>query len=693
MGNRRYGIDYLFVLVIGKVVIVRRSCNMLYNIRIVVGLLILLASCRAYSDSKVIPPDKQKIAEVLAGKVKVAKACWWGFNPEDSTDQLQSAINSGVPELIVDKMSSPWIVKPIKLISNQTIRFEKGVVILAKRGEFKGRGDSLFTAKNCKNLTLIGYGATFKMWRTDYDNPKLYRHGEWRMCLELDGCRNVNIYGLTLTQSGGDGIYLGTGDGPNKNIHIKDVICDKNYRQGISVINAENLLIENCILSNTKGTAPEAGIDFEPNRPDERIANCVMRNCTIENNAGDGIDIYLVPLKFTSADISLQFENCQVIGNTNSVRAVLGGTQATCPKGKIEFNNCVFSQPYASGIVVSKPATPVKCRFVNCSIVNSGLKYPTSISPIVFQSSRYADMPVGGVEFVDCIIETSKSINPMQFVDQGAVGLKDITGTLIIKKGNIKKKLTLTEKLLSKWMPIKSSFKSISYLRIDKAKLKPLINSGNGVRYNFGFARIRSFGQFLLYANKDEKVRFTVEYFQVGRYTGDFASVVITDVNGKEVHRAKVPFKKRSAVTFQSLKTGIYIIAIESFQNGFRILDSTCPIVLLCPANLIQAGGDYYFWVPAGTKEFAVRIGGGDNVLEMIRAKLINPEGELVDEIDNLAAAYQFDITLKGKHTGQIWCLRLQRPTNKAWEDHFVNLLGVPPLLAPSKQALLVIGE
>jgi hypothetical protein len=37
--------------------------------------------------------------------------------------------------------------------------------------------------------------------------------------------------------------------------------CDRNYRQAISVIGDENLLLENCTLRNTKGTPPETGID------------------------------------------------------------------------------------------------------------------------------------------------------------------------------------------------------------------------------------------------------------------------------------------------------------------------------------------------------------------------------------------------------------------------------------------------
>ena len=107
--------------------------------------------------------------------------------------------------------------------------------------------------------------------------------------------KNIKVLGLTLALSGGDGIYLGVSKTgvPSENVVIKDVICDRNYRQGISVISARNLLIENTIMRDTGGTPPAAGIDFEPNEASERIVRCVMRNCVAENNQGDGYVFYL----------------------------------------------------------------------------------------------------------------------------------------------------------------------------------------------------------------------------------------------------------------------------------------------------------------------------------------------------------------------------------------------------------------
>ncbi|MBD3291384.1 MAG: hypothetical protein GF393_00560, partial [Armatimonadia bacterium] len=240
--------------------------------------------------------NQEMIDRCAAGDVDEAKASWWGFDETDSTQALQAAIDSGASKVIVEDMGRPWIVTPLQAASNQEIVFEEGVEILAKRGEFKSRNATLLTVRDVENVTLRGYGATFRMWQEDYDNPDLYEKAEWRHCLSIRGSKNIEVLGLTLRDSGGDGIYLGRSGETNNGIHIKDVICDNNYRQGISVITCENLLIEDTIMRNTSGTPPQAGIDFEPNRPDEKLVNVVMRNCLTENNNSTGYTFYLRPL-------------------------------------------------------------------------------------------------------------------------------------------------------------------------------------------------------------------------------------------------------------------------------------------------------------------------------------------------------------------------------------------------------------
>jgi len=92
------------------------------------------------------------VEEVLSGKRTAANAAWWGFNTEDCTEAIQGALDSGAKQVTIPYMGEPWIVRPLQFRSDQVVRFEPGVVILAKQGEFLGRSDPLTTAIGVKNL-------------------------------------------------------------------------------------------------------------------------------------------------------------------------------------------------------------------------------------------------------------------------------------------------------------------------------------------------------------------------------------------------------------------------------------------------------------------------------------------------------------------------------------------------------------
>ncbi|NCU33686.1 MAG: right-handed parallel beta-helix repeat-containing protein, partial [Candidatus Moranbacteria bacterium] len=241
--------------------------------------------------------DKE-LAEIKEGQRIEAKASWWGFNKEDSTQFLQAAIDSGVKKLVVDNTGDDWVIEPVSLADDQEIVFEKGVVVIAKKNSFKKTTDSLFTARCKKNIILRGEGGVvLKMRKTDYHDVKFYAKGEWRNAISLLSSENIKIQNLTLLSSGGDGIYIGRVNGEKmnycKNVLIDNVVCDDNNRQGISVISAENLIVRNSVFKNTRGAPPEAGIDFEPNEQGERLVNCLVENCRFEENNGKGIDMFL----------------------------------------------------------------------------------------------------------------------------------------------------------------------------------------------------------------------------------------------------------------------------------------------------------------------------------------------------------------------------------------------------------------
>lgn len=390
-------------------------------------------------------PDAVK--EVLSGKRTVANAAWWGFDSEDSTAALQGAINSGARQVVIPYMGSEWIVRPIKLVSNQEIVFEPGVVVVAKKGEFKGVSDTLFRASDKHDITLRGYGAVLKMQKQDYMKPEYSRQGwAWRHILALDGCSNIKVLGLTLKDSGGDGIYLGetkiNNYLPCKDITIRDCVCDNNYRQGISVISAENLRIANCIFKNTSGHSPSAGIDLEPNKSRNKLTNIVISNCISDNNQGRGFVVSLHNLTKRSADISIQFVDCHVKGCGRGLSVVTNSKEG--PKGLIEFRNCAVEDTLGAGIWIVTNTRSFDLRFVDCKIknANSASAFPEKkyifsdkefSFPIVLRTRRQkpSEKPVT-IRFAGCCVYDKKA-RPAIYVRTSGTGAINAEGTIYVQ--------------------------------------------------------------------------------------------------------------------------------------------------------------------------------------------------------------------------------------------------------------------
>lgn len=404
--------------------------------------MIVLAAASAAGEMPGNTANPQAVQEVLAGKRATANAAWWGFQEEDSTEALQAAINSGAKRVLVPNMTKDWIVRPLKLAGHQELILEDGVVITAKRGEYRGSGDSLLNARDISDLVIRGYGATVRMQKEDYISGDLldrlgwnrwfgaYKKAEGRMTLKLRGATDVGVYGLTLRDSGGDGIYVQD----CKNIRIQDVVCDNNYRQGISVIEVDGLTVENSVFKNTWGTPPAAGLDIEPDHPTQGIRHVAFRNCRFEDNYGDGIELNLARMRSEAGDVSILFDNCRVSSRrgtgirVSKVRDDVGGL--------IEFRNCVVENTEGYGIKVNdKSAAAARVKFVNCAVRNvaNNRKYSGAWTPVWIGIGAAANSAKqqGGIEFVNCSVE-DRYDRPLITVDEpdGEYSLVDVTGNI-----------------------------------------------------------------------------------------------------------------------------------------------------------------------------------------------------------------------------------------------------------------------
>jgi len=657
----------------------------MHRCALVLALLMLVAataSCQV---------NQEMIDRVAAGELQEAQASWWGFDAEDATESLQAAIDSGVPKLIVEDMGTPWIVMPLTLVSNQEIVFEEGCVILAKRGEYKETNATLVTARDVENVTLSGYGATFRMWREDYDNPDLYTHAEWRHCLSIRSSSNITVLGLTLEDSGGDGIYLGTATQwvSNTDIVIRDVVCDRNYRQGISVITAENLLIENTIMRNTHGTPPQAGIDFEPNNPQERLVNVVMRNCVSENNNSYGYVLAISPMNATSEPISMRFENCRSVNDAGQGFCyAAGGTIETAVGGLAEFVGCSVEGSGGAGIAVTKPAEQGFARFVDCALVNTGVK---DIAPIVFRSGRDTDDAAGGAEFVNVRVTDARVRQPMAYIDYGGVAISDVTGNLIlIDEQGTETEVELTPEVLAEWMP-QIVLRDIPRLSLEGVTLEPM-EAPVPADATPSWPWQRRVGNYVVYADAGDEVSFHAEFAQVGNYAGDQMPITVTAPSGEVVHEATVPFQDEATISFTAPEAGAYTVVADGGGNRMRLSEWSHPMALTGGGDavrLMQYGGELQFYVPEGVTLFGVRIW-GEGVGEGVQATLIRPDGRVFGTVDDQVQTYQFEVELDQPSPGHVWTLRTAPPSNTTWEDFYVDVRGIPPLLTPAGAAMVV---
>lgn len=373
----------------------------------------------------------------------------FGFNEVDATLNIQNAFDSQYDTIVIDFTGKDWIVKPLFAKSNKVVIFQSGVVLMAKQGEFKEVKDVLITITNANNITLLGYGATLRMRKADYQNTALYVHSEWRHAINIQAflnqpVENIVVKGFHIEQSGGDGICIaGISGYPSsepiqpKNVLIQDVVCDDNHRQGISLTGGIDVKIINTILKDTKGTPPQAGIDFEPDW--ERLLNVSMTNCYFSNNRVNGIEFYLYrPAWKGPSAISLTLDNCHVDSDDGMQGIALGihnVQDVDGSDGTITFNDCSFRNRtiYNTINIADKSAVKAKVILNRCYIEQTN-----SRGSLISLSTSNADIKnvitYGGLEFNNCIVNDRYDRNFMSFADNSGTGrgIRDVQATLTV---------------------------------------------------------------------------------------------------------------------------------------------------------------------------------------------------------------------------------------------------------------------
>ncbi len=635
-------------------------------------------------------------AAVAAGTMAAAAAdgtvtaSSFGFDPNDYTEILQAALDSGARKIVIDKQASPWITRPLFARSDCEIVFARGTEVVAKKGAFLGKGDSLITLKRSRNVKLSGYGATLRMHRDDYAAPP-YAKAEWRMSLNLLSCSNVVVEGLTLLESGGDGVYVGvTGkNGPCQDIVLRDLVCDRQYRQGISVISARNLLIERCILRDTGGTPPAAGIDFEPNHANEELTGIVMRDCTISNNQGIGLDFYLGQLDGTTKPVSIRIENCRMSGNAHGF-ALSNGRKETFVSGRVTCENCSFENERGFAVLLRrKPASSVFVDFGNCQFINchTNAKVAAEVCDMSFGATAPGAGPTDGVALRDCTIRQPVARKWLsQKLDALATDVpSQITGKLTVESPSG----TSTFALDAAWRDSHFSKPVLAGApkrrNFDPAAARPF-DSCPGKTVRLKPFRFRSGVTYRFFMAAPGEARFSGRFTKVGKPTFTPKPVVIKDADGKTCATINLNDTAETPFSFTAKAAGFYTMTADVGSHAFGLSATSVPIAV-APTGLARSvfatQGTLFFRV-GPDMPFIVAVSGAD-MSERVRAQVSDPAGNTLWDQDQISewAAYR-----SAEHPAEgLWRITFSRASGYPFEDFTVLQQGAIPdfFLTPEK--------
>jgi hypothetical protein len=386
---------------------------------------------------------------IFATNIKASQIPGHPYSAINATDAFQTAGNYSVDTVIIDFVSTgEWIINATTFfnLNNKTFIFENAVKLIAASGY--GLDDCLFKLRFCNNVKLIGTNTLFRMQKQEYTT------GEFRHCFAIADCDNIEASNFIMQDSGGDGVFIAAFAPPpakqySENIVLRNIICDNNRRQGISLISVQNLLVEHCSFKNTKGTLPEAGLDLEPDAPTERLVNIEFRKCSFTNNFGNGIQLAMLNLRNTSVPISVTFNDCYVSQNsitTNTAPGTFyqkceisaGASESNFVTGQVNFNRCLVENSQWSALTVRKAANSYGINFNDCVFRNISQAAISFNNPIWLELVSYNagfDIPFGGVNFFNQLIDFNSNMPFMQVygsTDNNA-NLGNVAGNITVK--------------------------------------------------------------------------------------------------------------------------------------------------------------------------------------------------------------------------------------------------------------------
>jgi parallel beta-helix repeat protein len=339
----------------------------------------------------------------------------------DDTNVFQIALNSTAANgQTLEIPAGNYNINPLSFPNNSNVFVDAGATITANSGY--ADGVKMLTI-NSSNVTITGAGAAvsvFHMRKAEYTS------GEWRHCLDIENASYVTISGISCNDSGGDGVYVRQAS----NVTIEDCIFNNNRRQGSSItggVNHVHYLRDH--FTNTTGTAPESGIDIEPNGPGDFLLDVNLDDCYTDGNAGDGLMISLWLMNSTSQPVSVAVLRHHSTGNQRYGYVGINNDPSNAP-GAILIQDSFSDQSGSYGAVGRfYAANGASLTFQNLTVTNPHVNGPDpsyhDSGAVELVRGGGGTIALGNVHFLNTniIITNGKSDHYFNFEDGSGIGI------------------------------------------------------------------------------------------------------------------------------------------------------------------------------------------------------------------------------------------------------------------------------
>jgi hypothetical protein len=357
-----------------------------------------------------------------------------GFGGDD-TNVFQTALNyTAANGQTLEIPAGGYNINPVSFPANSNVFVDTGVTVTANSGY--GDGVRMLNISS-SNVTITGASAAvsvFHMRKAEYTS------GEQRHCLNIADASNVTINGISCNDSGGDGLYVSY----STNVTVQDSVFDNNRRQGSSIVGGVNHIhYLRDHFTNTNGTAPQSGIDIEPNGPKDFLLDVRIEDSYTDGNAGDGLMVSTWLMNSTSQPISVTVSGHHSTGNARYGYIGQNNDPSNAP-GSILIKDSFSDQSGSYGAAgYFYEANGAALTFQNLTVTNPHARGPSVYGDNAAvgvvrggNTQKPAGMlPIGNVQFinVNIMISDGKSDHYFNFLDdsgKGVTNVQFIPGTL-----------------------------------------------------------------------------------------------------------------------------------------------------------------------------------------------------------------------------------------------------------------------